>query len=212
MTDQPPPPAAMEVFGERLPLATAYAAELAGAGVARGLIGPREVPRLWDRHVLNCGVLSELLPPGARVVDVGSGAGLPGIALACARADLQVDLVEPMARRIAFLTETIARLGLGSQLSVVRGRAEEDDVRRRVGGAAWVIARAVAPLDRLARWCLPLLQPTGSLLAMKGRTAAAELDAHRSALRRLGAGDMRVTHCGVGVLAEPTTVVEIHRA
>jgi 16S rRNA (guanine527-N7)-methyltransferase len=212
MTTELPPRAAAAVFGARLPLATGYAAELVGSGVERGLIGPRETSRLWSRHLLNCAVMSELLPPGVRVVDVGSGAGLPGIALACARPDVHVDLVEPMERRLAFLVETIATLGLDAQVTAIRGRAEEETVRRQVGRVEWVTARAVAPLDRLARWCLPLLTAGGSLLAIKGRTAHVELDEHRAVLRRLGAGTMRVTRCGVGVLEEPTTVVEVQRA
>ena len=107
-----PPPAAVEVFGTRLDLARRYAEHLAGTGVERGLIGPREAPRLWERHVLNCAVVAELVPSGARLVDVGLGAGLPGIPLALARPDLQVVLVEPLARRVAWLAEVVADLGL----------------------------------------------------------------------------------------------------
>ena len=141
------------VFGDALPLAERYVARLAGDGVARGLIGPREVPRLWERHVLNSAAVAEAVPPGARVVDVGSGAGLPGIPLGLARPDLRLTLVEPMARRVEFLEETVAGLGPAtvgsSRWRVVRGRAEDRPVVSGVGPVDVVTARAVAPLPRL---------------------------------------------------------------
>jgi 16S rRNA (guanine527-N7)-methyltransferase len=181
------------------------------AGVERGLLGPREASRVWERHLLNCAVVGELLPRAARVVDVGSGAGLPGIPLACARPDLRIDLVEPLARRVTFLEEAVAALALAPRVSVVRGRAEERTVVRRVAPVAWVTARAVAPLDRLAAWCLPLLEPGGRLLALKGRRAAQELNEHRDVIGRLGAVDQHVVLCGVDLLASPSTVVVIRR-
>ena len=156
-------------------------------------------------------VIGELLPRAARVVDVGSGAGLPGIPLACARPDLRIDLVEPLARRVTFLEEAVAALALAPRVSVVRGRAEERAVVRRVAPVAWVTARAVAPLDRLAAWCLPLLQPGGRLLALKGRRAAQELNEHRDVIGRLGGVDQHVVLCGVDLLASPSTVVVIRR-
>lgn len=207
-----PPEVAERLFGTRLPLARAYADRLAGDGVVRGLIGPREVPRLWDRHLLNCAVLTDLLAPGTRVVDVGSGAGLPGLALAVRRADLQVVLVEPMQRRVDFLFETVATLGLGDQVRVVRGRVEDPETRQRVGSVNSVVARAVAPLDRLVKWCLPLVPPGSALFALKGARARAEVDEHRAALRRAGAGTIRVQQLGNGVLDEPTWVVVVERA
>src|SRR5918993_2701250 len=176
------PAAAGQVFGAGLAGAVAYAELLATDGTVRGLIGPREVPRLWDRHLLNSAVIGELVPTGARVVDVGSGAGLPGIPLALARPDIEVVLLEPLARRAVFLTECVRRLAL-PKVAVVRGRAEEGDVRRRLGGADVVTARAVAPLERLAGWCLPLLRPGGRLLALKGESAAEELAGTGPALR-----------------------------
>jgi 16S rRNA (guanine527-N7)-methyltransferase len=194
---------AARVFGHHLELAGRYAAILAGAGVERGLIGPREAPRLWERHLLNCAVVGELLPPGQRVLDVGSGAGLPGIVLAVARPDLEVTLLEPLARRATFLDEVVEQLGL-PRVTVVRGRAEEYAGKMEF---PVVTARAVAPLDRLARWCLPLLEPGGRLLAMKGATAAEEITEHRTALERLGGRDATVVTCGSGVLDQPTTVV-----
>ena len=194
-----------------MPLACRYAELLTSSGVERGLLGPHEASRIWERHLLNCAVVGELLPRAARVVDIGSGAGLPGIVLACARPDLRIDLVEPMARRVTFLKEAVAVLALAGRVSVVRGRAEERAVSRRVAPVAWVTARAVAPLDRLAAWCLPLLKPDGHLLALKGRRGAQELDEHHDAIGRLGGVDQHVVLCGVDLLASPTTVIVIRR-
>ena len=202
-----PPAAAEQVFGAGLDLAVRYGELLASAGVVRGLIGPREVPRLWDRHLLNCAVVTELVPSGARVVDVGTGAGLPGLAMACRRPDLRVDLVESLARRVAFLTEAVDELGLAEQVRVVHGRAEDAAVRSAVGEADWVTARAVAPLDRLVRWCLPLLRTGGKLLAMKG----AQADAEVAALPRRRDMAVRIERCGRDVLDTPVTVVAVQR-
>lgn len=170
------PAAAAAAFGDALDRAEAYARLLAGEGTLRGLIGPREVPRIWDRHLLNSAALAPLVRARARVVDVGSGAGLPGIPLALARPDLEVTLLEPLLRRYTFLLEAKDALGLPN-VTVVRGRAEEGPVRRQLGGADVVIARAVAPLEKLAGWCLPLLREGGQLLALKGSSAAEELAA-----------------------------------
>lgn len=200
--------AATTLFGDRLPLVEEYARRLATDGVERGLIGPREGERLWDRHLLNCAVLTELIPIGASVLDVGSGAGLPGIVLALARPDLTVVLVESLARRTAFLTELVSALAL-PHVTVVRGRAEE--CASRLDPADVVTARAVAPLDRLARWCLPLTVAGGRVLALKGVSAADEVTRHRAAVAAAGGGTPVVRRCGVGVLAEPAIVVEIVR-
>jgi 16S rRNA (guanine527-N7)-methyltransferase len=200
---------AKAVFGDRLPLAVAYAELLTTDGVVRGLIGPREAPRLWDRHLLNCAVVAEMIPHGASVLDVGSGAGLPGIVLAVARPDVTVTLVEPLARRTAFLTEAVDSLGLGATVTVVRARAEEaarDGIKADV-----VTARAVAPLDRLAGWCLPLTIVGGRLLALKGSSAADEIAEHRAAVQALGGGEPSVHQCGAGIIDPPTTVVEVVR-
>ena len=204
-------PAAAAVFGPRLDMATHYRELLATAGVERGLIGPREVDRLWDRHLLNCAVVTELLPGGARVVDVGSGAGLPGLPIAIRRPDVSVDLVESLRRRTAFLTEAVDMLGLVDQVRVIRGRAEDGPVRSLVGSADWVTARAVAPLDRLVRWCLPLLADGGTLLAIKGERARAELDEFRDVIARLGAVDAEVVTCGSDVLGSPVRVVVVRK-
>jgi 16S rRNA (guanine527-N7)-methyltransferase len=176
----PAPPAAAAYFPDtdgRAALALRYAQWLAGAGVTRGLIGPREVSRLWERHLLNCAAVGELLVDGTRTVDVGSGAGLPGIPLALARPSVSVDLVEPLQRRAEFLTQVVTDLSLSDRVRVVRGRAEDRAVRPIVGGAPTIVVRAVAPLEKLVPWCLPLLAPGGRLLAMKGDRAAAEVKA-----------------------------------
>jgi 16S rRNA (guanine527-N7)-methyltransferase len=198
-----------ELFGNRLPLARRFAEHLATSGVDRGLIGPREAPRIWERHVLNCAVVAELVPDSARVVDVGSGAGLPGIPLALARPDVRVVLVEPLARRVDWLCEVVADLGVA--VEVERGRAEENDVRRRWEGADVVTARAVAPLGRLAGWCLPLLRPGGVMLAVKGASAADEIEREQAAVREFGGGSPRIARCGVGMIDPPSTVVVVER-
>lgn len=206
----PAPPAAEAVFGERLPIAREYAHLLAGPGVERGLIGPREVDRIWDRHILNSAVVGELIESGARVLDIGSGAGLPGLPLAIARADLAVTLVEPMLRRSEFLAEAVRMLGLAT--GVVRARAEEPSVRAELGAADIVTSRAVADLLKLARWSLPLLRPGGRMLALKGERAEAEVAEHASAMARLGASGVEVVRCGGDYLSPPTTVVSATRA
>lgn len=201
---EPRPDAAAALFGARLPLADRFVEHLATTAVERGLVGPREVPRLWSRHVLNCAVLQELIGADQRVVDVGSGAGLPGVTLAVARPDLRLVLVEPLERRVAWLQMVVDDLGL--DVEVRRARAEEvvGTVRAPV-----VTARAVAPLERLAAWGLPLLEAGGTLLAIKGRSAAAELEAASAALARLGAVEQGIVECGSGLLEVPTTVVSV---
>ncbi|MFM1730115.1 16S rRNA (guanine(527)-N(7))-methyltransferase RsmG [Prescottella soli] len=202
--------AAGRVFGERVGLAEAYHASLASDGVVRGLIGPREVPRLWVRHVLNCAVLGELVGAGESVVDVGSGAGLPGIPLAIARPDVRVTLVEPLLRRSVYLQEFVDSVGL-SNVSVVRGRAEQSGVVQEVGGADVVTSRAVAPLEKLVRWSLPLVRVGGRMLALKGSSAAEEVSRDRASLARLGAGKLEVVECGDDALPVPTIVVSAER-
>ncbi len=203
-------PIAASVFGGRLALARRYATHLVTTGVERGLVGPREAPRVWERHLLNCAVVAELLPDGARVVDLGSGAGLPGIPLALARPDISVVLVEPLARRVDWLREVVEDLGL--PVEIERGRAEEPGVRARWEGADVVTARAVAPLARLAGWALPLLRTGGSLLALKGASAADEVTRDAGAVRRLGGAVPRVVRCGTGVVDPPSTVVVVERS
>lgn len=207
LTVPDPPSAARAVFGERLDLAVRFAGHLADTGIGHGLIGPREVPRLWDRHILNCAVVADEIESGASVIDVGSGAGLPGLALAIARPDLMVTLIEPMERRTAWLGMVTGDLGL--DVAVVRARAEEMHGRMT---ADVVTARAVAPLDRLARWCLPLLPVGGRLVAMKGSSAEREIEEAKATLQRSGAGEPHIRLCGSMVLDEPTTVVIVDKA
>ncbi|MFD9905786.1 16S rRNA (guanine(527)-N(7))-methyltransferase RsmG [Streptomyces sp. NPDC059063] len=202
----PAPEVARTVFGERYQDAVRYAELLAEAGVQRGLIGPREVPRLWERHLLNCAVLSEVVPEGVTVCDVGSGAGLPGIPLALVREDLKITLLEPLLRRTNFLTEVVELLGL-DHVTVVRGRAEE--VLGKLPPVHVVTARAVAPLDRLAGWGVPLLRPYGEMLALKGDTAEEEVKAAGAALSKLGAESVSVVHVGEGVVDPLSTVVRV---
>ncbi|TCN48096.1 16S rRNA (guanine527-N7)-methyltransferase [Rhodococcus sp. SMB37] len=201
---------AHRVFGNRFDLAQRYHESLSTDGVERGLIGPREVPRLWERHILNCGVLGELIEEDERVVDVGSGAGLPGIPLAIARPDLRVTLVEPLLRRSVYLAEFVETHGLGNVL-VVRGRAEQPGVVQEAGGADVVTSRAVAPLAKLAKWSLPLIHEGGRMLALKGSSAAEEIDRDRAELAKLGAGNLEVLECGADLLEVPTLVVKAER-
>lgn len=175
------------MFGPAWPQVRRYAELLADAGVTRGLIGPREITRLWERHLLNCAQVAGAFPAGARVCDLGSGPGLPGVVLALARPDLQVSLLEPLLRRTRFLEEVRGELGLDG-LEIIRGRAEE----HRGAGFDAVVARAVAPLPRLVRWGLPLCRPGGLLLAMKGAGAEEELAAAGAALAKAGARSSRV--------------------
>ena len=201
----PPPTAAEQVFGERLDIARRYADLLAGPGVERGLLGPREVDRLWERHILNSAAIAELIEADARVVDIGSGAGLPGLPLAISRPDLRVALVEPMLRRTEFLEEAVAALEVPVQ--VIRGRAEEPGVRAELSGADVVVSRAVASLEKLVRWSFPLLRIGGRMLAMKGERAEEEVAEGRRVMASLGATDVRVVRCGVSYSSPPATVV-----
>jgi 16S rRNA (guanine527-N7)-methyltransferase len=208
-----PPGNAATVFGPLLPLATAYVARLASDGVTRGLIGPREVPRLWERHVLNSAAVAEAVPAGARVVDVGSGAGLPGIPLGLARPDIELTLVEPMARRVEFLEDVVSELAVpaGLRWRVVRGRAEERSVATAVGPVDVVTARAVAPLPRLVGWCRGLMRPGTQLIALVGASALAELPALVPDLVAAGMRDVHPRAVGADLGDAATTVVVMTR-
>jgi 16S rRNA (guanine527-N7)-methyltransferase len=179
---------------------------LATEGVTRGLIGPRETPRLWDRHLLNCAVLTEMMADGTDVCDVGSGAGLPGLVLAIRRPDLNVVLIEPLLRRTTFLTEVVQSLGLAN-VEVLRCRAEDVHARREFSA---VTSRAVARLPRLLEWSMPLVRQDGQMLAMKGSTAAEEIDQASVALRRWGAkAPVSIHTLGTDVVYPPTTVIRV---
>jgi 16S rRNA (guanine527-N7)-methyltransferase len=204
----PDPAVLAALFPEqRRDLLERYAALLADEGVLRGLIGPREVARLWDRHLVNCALLAPLVPANAALADLGSGAGLPGLVVALARPDVQVTLIEPMARRTAFLEEAVERLGLES-VEVVRGRAEEWDRPERFDV---VTARALAPLPKLLRWALPLVRPGGAVLAMKGSSAADEIAAASAELARAQA-TAEVLHPEVPGATSTTVVRVVPRA
>lgn len=200
------PAAARRVFRlDRLPLAEAYAQLLATAGVDRGLIGPREAPRLWDRHLLNCAVLADLLPADAAVADIGSGAGLPGIVLAIQRPDLRITLVEPLLRRTTFLSEVVDELSLDN-VEVVRGRADALHGERTFDV---VTSRAVAPLGRLLEWSMPLVAAEGELVAMKGSSIAEEIEEARPVLHRFGCAEPRVSVLGEGLLESTTLALRV---
>lgn len=188
---------------ERLPLVEEYAALLATDGVVRGLIGPREAPRLWERHLLNCAALPAAMPEGADVCDIGSGAGLPGLVLAIARPDLRVELVEPLLRRTTFLEEVVGQLGLDNVV-VTRGRAESLHGSRSFDV---VTSRAVAPLGRLLEWSMPLVAPTGAMVAMKGSSVAEEIEEARSVLERLGCDAPEIVDLEAADGSSPTRVV-----
>lgn len=195
--------AARSIFGSTLPTAQIYAELLAGPGVERGLIGPDETSRIWERHLLNCAVVAELIPDRGLVADLGSGAGLPGLVLAMLRPKAEVILLEPMERRTIFLTECVRELDLAN-VRVERGRAEE--LTGKIN-ADVVTARAVARLERLAILAAGLARPGGQVLAIKGSSAAREVSEARSALRRLGASDVKIMSLSSDLLDQPTTVV-----
>jgi 16S rRNA (guanine527-N7)-methyltransferase len=195
------------VFADQLSLAEKFAGLLATDGVVRGLIGPREAPRLWERHLLNCAVLSDGIPDNASVCDIGSGAGLPGLVLAIRRPDLRLTLVEPLLRRTSFLSEAVAELGL-TNVEVVRARAQE---LHGVRDFDLVTSRAVAPLERLVGWSMPLVHRGGTMLAMKGSSVQDEVKAATDVLRRVGAGAIEVVTFGAGQIDPPTTAVRVER-
>lgn len=198
--------AAQGLFGSRLSLAERYVEHLSTSGIVRGLLGPREAPRLWERHVLNCAVVESLIPAGARVADVGSGAGLPGLCLALARPDLSMTLIEPLERRVTWLEEVVDDLGL-ENVTIVRSRSEQ--AQGQVGDVEFVTARAVSALMGLVDITLPLLDGQGELLALKGRSAQDEVAKAQKKLKRWKVRDTEVLSVGGEILDEPTTVVRV---
>lgn len=201
------PEAAARIFGDRLPLAQAYHDSLATTAAERGFIGPKEVSRLWSRHVLNCAVIAEAFDEGLSVADIGSGAGLPGIPLAIARPDLQITLIEPLLKRSTYLGEITEELGLDN-VTVVRGRAEEQ--KKTLFDVT--TSRAVAPLGKLASWSLPLVRPGSSMTAMKGASVAEELERDAKVIAKAGGTDAEILTVGEGLLEQPATLIRIVRA
>lgn len=192
-------------FGDRASLAEAYHESLATTAAERGFIGPKEVDRLWERHILNCAVISEAFDQGLKVADIGSGAGLPGIPLAIARPDLKITLIEPLLKRSTYLGEVARELGL-ENVTVVRGRAE-DQAKAQFDA---VTSRAVAPLGKLAGWSLPLLQGGGRMIAMKGESVSEELERDLDAITKAGGVDPLIFTVGE-FLDQPTTLISITR-
>ncbi|MDR6638642.1 16S rRNA (guanine(527)-N(7))-methyltransferase RsmG [Paenarthrobacter nitroguajacolicus] len=197
--------AAEKIFGERLDLAKRYVEHLATSGTERGLIGPREIPRLWSRHVLNCAVIESAIAMDSHVADVGSGAGLPGLCLAIARPDLELTLIEPLERRVIWLQEIVDDLGLDN-VTIMRTRAE---LAVGLVDADVVTARAVSALSNLAGLTIPLLNGRGEVVAIKGRSAGEEIEKAKKVIRKLGGVETSVVVCGQELLEEPTTVVRI---
>lgn len=191
-----------EVYPDAAENLARFADWLAGAGVERGFLGPREVDRIWDRHIANCAVVEELIPVNSKVFDIGSGAGLPGLVLAIVRPDITIGLIEPLMRRSEFLKEVVADLGITDQVTVIRSRAEE----LKGQSAPVVTARAVAPLGKLLTWSLPLTSKGGVILAMKGSSAATEITDAKEILKGRKA---EIVLCGEGVVDPQTTVVRV---
>ena len=203
------PAVAAEIFGDRLDLAQRYHDSLATTAAERGFIGPKEVSRLWSRHILNCAVVADAFGPDHKIADIGSGAGLPGIALAITRPDLQITLIEPLLKRSTYLGEISDELNLGN-VTVIRGRAEEQGALTGTFDA--VTSRAVAPLGKLAGWSLPLVRPGGSMIAMKGASVGEELERDAKLIAKAEGVDAEIFTAGDGVLEQPTTLIRVVRA
>ncbi|MCZ3385799.1 MAG: 16S rRNA (guanine(527)-N(7))-methyltransferase RsmG [Actinomycetia bacterium] len=202
-----PPPVAGGLFGAGLAAAVQYAELLATMGVRRGVIGPREAGRIWSRHLLNSVAVVTALPQAGVVVDIGSGAGLPGVAIAIARPDLRIHLVEPLQRRVTWLQEVVDQLDLKTRVSIHHGRAEDlNPVPADV-----VVSRAVAPLGRLLPWCVRWCRPGGLVVAVKGERAAEELDGAVIDLVAWGLSEPSVARFGEGVLTPPVVAVLCQR-
>jgi 16S rRNA (guanine527-N7)-methyltransferase len=192
---------AAAVFGDRIDLARSYAAALIRDSDLLGLLGPREMPRLWSRHILNSAVVAELVSPGKTVCDIGSGAGLPGIPMAIVLPDTLFTLIEPMERRSDWLISVIDELGL-KNVEVIRARAEE------VGEVFDIAtARAVSALPKLLRMCIPLVRHGGEILALKGSKAAEEIEEAKRIQKKLGVESFKIEFAGARLLSEPTLVV-----
>jgi 16S rRNA (guanine527-N7)-methyltransferase len=195
--------AAREVYGDQFPAINRYVDILTSTAVEWGLLGPREADRVWNRHILNCAALGSLITADSSVVDVGSGAGLPGIPLALLRPDLRVTLIEPLLRRFTFLDQTVDGLGIADRVQVVRSRAEDHHETYD-----FVVARALAPVGRLIGWCNPLRTKDGVILALKGESAADEVAA---AKRQLEAAELNAEVLMVQAHpnTDPATVIRL---
>lgn len=204
-TAEPVPAEAIAVFGERLPLAEKYAELLARDGDLLGLIGPRELPKIWSRHILNSAVVSDLVNPGERVADVGSGGGLPGIPMAIRAPEAKFTLIEPMERRAKWLAEVVVPTLRLANVEVLRCRAEEAPV----DAFEVVTARAVSALPKLLKMLVPLAGPQGRILALKGSKATEEIEAAKPLAKKLRLGNFEIVTVGQKLLKEPTTVVRI---
>ncbi|SES09474.1 16S rRNA (guanine(527)-N(7))-methyltransferase RsmG [Corynebacterium cystitidis] len=204
---EPTPEVASLIFGDRLALAESYHDSLATTATERGFIGPKEVGRLWSRHIMNCAIISEAFDEGLRVADIGSGAGLPGIPVAIARPDLSITLIEPLLKRSTYLSEVKNQLELDN-VTVIRGRAED----QKLEPFDVVTSRAVAPLGKLAGWSLPLVKKGGAMVAMKGASVSDELERDAGVIKKAGGGQATIFTVGDDVLAEPTTLIRIERA
>lgn len=200
------PAIAASLFGDRIELARQFTADLAREGETRGLMGPLELPRLWSRHVVNSALVAPLLRSG-RVGDVGSGAGLPGLVLAIARPDVALVLIEPMERRVDWLTEEADALGLDN-VEVVRARAEDAQLGEPLDQ---VTARAVSALSKLLPLTAPLLRPGGEFIVMKGARVDEEIAAAQKVIRKLGLQNVAVELLGEGVVPDPTRVFRATR-
>ena len=197
------PAAAVAIFGDQIDQARSFAQTLANDSDELGLLGPRELDKLWSRHILNSAVVAELVSPGDKVADVGSGAGLPGIPMAIARPDAEFVLIEPMERRSSWMLEVVEDLGL-KNVRILRSRAE--DVSEQDFDI--VTARAVAALDKLLKMCVPLLKPGGALIALKGSKAAEEIANSKKLEKKLDISRFEILVCGEKFLPEPTSVVK----
>ena len=184
-----------------------FAQLLGSVGVERGLIGPREADRIWSRHILNCAALVPLLPDSGNIVDLGSGAGLPGVVVAILRQRQQVILLEPLLRRENWLLEITERLALRN-VQVIRGRAEDEAGKLK---AAVVVSRAVARFPKLLTWSRPLLDRGGELIALKGSSVAEEIAEVTSAQRAGWIWPPKVSKLALLPGVEFTTAVELIR-
>ncbi|MGA0842194.1 MAG: 16S rRNA (guanine(527)-N(7))-methyltransferase RsmG [Candidatus Nanopelagicales bacterium] len=188
---------------ENLEKLKAYEALLKQHGEEKGLLGPKDIQIIWERHILNSLPLMELISPNSTLADIGSGAGLPGIPLSICRPDLKITLIEPMARRAEFLKIVIKELEI-QNTEVFHGRAEALFKKQKFD---FVTARAVAPFKKLVKIALPLLKSDGYLLALKGAKANLELNDALEVINELQATSLGVVKTGSEIQSEVSIVV-----